>query len=56
MTKTTKIALLLKGMKGHNDAALALSLSHLIAVTIHLNGSEKHKRICNAMIAGGKAL
>jgi hypothetical protein len=42
----------------HNDAALtrSLSLSLLLAVAIHLNGSDKHNKIRNAMIAGQKAL
>jgi hypothetical protein len=35
---------------------LSLSLSLLLAVAIHLNGSDKHNEIRNAMIAGGKAL
>ena len=51
-----KIALSLKGTKRHNDAALAVSLSLLLAVAIHLNGSDKHNKIRNAMIAGLKAL
>jgi hypothetical protein len=35
---------------------LSLSLSLLLAVAIHLNGSDKLNKIRNAMIAGGKAL
>jgi hypothetical protein len=50
MTKTTKIALLLKG------TMMPLSLFLLLAVAIHLNGSDKHNKIRNVMIACGKAL
>jgi hypothetical protein len=58
MTQTTKITLFFKGTKRHNDATIAccLSLSLLISATIRLNRSDKHKRICNAMIVGAKAL
>jgi hypothetical protein len=36
--------------------SLTLSLSLLLTVAIHLNGSDKYNKICNVMIAGVKAL
>jgi hypothetical protein len=54
-TQTTKSLFCSKAQKG-TMTPLSLALILLIAVAIHLNGSDKHNEIRNAMIAGGKAL
>jgi hypothetical protein len=55
MTQTTKSLFRSKAQKG-TMTPLSLSLSLLLAVAIHLNGSDKHNKIRNAMIADVKAL